>query len=379
MNYADYISILSPNIYALYYFTKIVKFSNNTRIRRITKEFENIDSIRDFQTFMKKCMNYTKDRKLKKLVFPNSENTMYGQLRSLYDYAGLEYKETPFIHLEHGVNFSIDDVPELKFSISTVMLFQSDYKKEMIHKKDPYKPVFAIGPYIRYTKPYYDSETVQVMKEALGRTVVIYLGHTWERVSVERDIEEYKRIIREYKESFDSIIFCLYWTDCRPELVEQLQTEDKVHFVSAGYRGDPKFLARTRTILEMADMVVGNDIGTFVGYAICLGKKVQYINTNDVVKMEHVSPNVVNAKKRKQRIISAINSDNKNELSQLYNEFWGGDCLKTPQEMREILLFAEEVARKSFGLKKRFSTVTKAIIGDSDSSLLKESILTEVR
>lgn len=374
MSFADKITSIMPNVYALYHGTRFIKHKNNNEIKKISDEFKKIDSISNFSGFVNKVQSLITSDNVVRAVYPNSENTMYGHLLNFYEYAGLEFKETPFICVEHGVNFLMDDMPRFKYEVSTIMLFQSKYKQEMIHKTAPLKPVFAVGPYVHYAKPYYDNEKLQQIKSKLGKTIVIYLGHTWEKTSVERDTNEYIKIIRQFQKEYDSIIFCLYWTDCRQELIDTLSREDKVHFVSAGYRGDPLFLSRTRTILEMADTVAGNDIGTYIGYALYLNKPIIYLDTADRVKSKIDSPNRQIAETNKGRIVNAMKNDNEQLSSDLYNEFWGGDCIKNPDEMKSILLLADQIAKESHGFKCCFSSVTKRIIQDSQNTILKESI-----
>lgn len=374
MTFTDKITSIMPNVYFLYQGARFIKRKNNSEIKKISDEFKKIDSISNFSGFVDKVQSLIASDNVIRAVYPNSENTMYGHLLNFYEYAGLEFQETPFICVEHGVNFLMDDMPRFKYEVSTVMLFQSNYKREMIHRTDPLKPVFAVGPYVHYAKPYYDDEKLHKIKSKSGKTIVIYLGHTWEKTSVERDIYEYIKIIRRFQKEYDSIVFCLYWTDCRHELIDTLSKEDKVHFVSAGYRGDPLFLSRTRTIIEMADTIAGNDIGTYIGYALYLNKPIVYLDTADRVTSTVYSPNLQIGEENKRRIVNAMKNDYQQLSEDLYNEFWGGDCIKTPEDMRSILLLADQIAKEAHGFKKRFSSVTRRIITDSHDLIFEESI-----
>lgn len=334
------------NIIFLDYLLRIKNRKNNRYLERLQEKFAFIDSINEPEKLLdeiNKINLYNKQMIQYKCV--NKESLFYGHSSALLDYAGFVKNTKPVYMpaIEHGINFSEDFLPKTLVDISPSFIFQGKYKNSLVREMTAVKPIYNIGPYILYAKDYYSEERIKEIHQKNGRTVVYFLFHTFENNnqmrSFKKNIELFKK---QYGSAFDKLIICVYWLDLSLELLEVAQKEN-VTIVSAGARFDVEFIKRLRTIINLADMVIGDDIGSYIGYAIALGKEIGFIQT--VSHDSFISnPNQI-YKRNRSMIISAIQTKS-DELYKIYNKFWGSiEDFKTPDEMGDILERTQELVK----------------------------------
>ena len=199
------------------------------------------------------------------------ESYYYGNLPTLLKYAG-----HPIENIEYAPNICHAN-PSPVFSAEfykSAVIVSGIYYKEKIRKRYPYVPVFTVGPYIYYAENYYSPKKIKEIKKQIGKMLLIMLPHSLE--FTERYYEKNKfidSILTKYQGKFDSIGLCVFWIDINDSVCEYAKSCG-IHIVSAGFRFDEMFNDRLRTIIELCDALVCGDIGTFISYALCLGKQV---------------------------------------------------------------------------------------------------------
>ena len=209
----------------------------------------------------------------------NEEGSYYGNCNVILEYAGIPSEEVKYFpmvsHNQGWPQFYI------LFEYRSAVIFSGTYYRSKIHERFPYVPVFSVGPYIHYAKGIYDKERVVSEKKKNGNTLLIFLPHGTEMVEREYSRERFiDEIIERYDDQFDTFFMCVYWADINHDVCKYAE-ERGIHVVSAGLRFDSNFDNRLKTILELSDAVVCGDLGSFVFYALYMGKPVARVDLTD--------------------------------------------------------------------------------------------------
>ena len=316
-----------------------------------------IDSIRECNKLIQEIRNLDKT---KSLYVPGElcqEGINYGHIGALYNYAGKRKRSNIYTPLvEHGVRFGEDvgDVTDSKYNYCQIA--QGVYRKSMIHEYNPHIPVYSVGPYIHYAKSFYDEKTIEDNKKKNGKTVVVFHSHA-EEVRTQRNNIIINEIKEQFKGIYDTIILCGYWFNLDQPFIEDCLNQG-IKIVSAGVRWDKNFIRRLRTILEIADAIAVDDIGTQMGYAMCLGKKVEILNSLDIDAI--VTDDTYNFNKK--RIFTMLKNGDNEGLEAIYNKYWGGNMLRSKEEIGAILDNCHDILKNSnYRLENYSSEVDKQI------------------
>lgn len=378
---------------------KIKFYKSNKIFKKISSEFENIDSISNYNEFKLEVQEYKKftNNFSRTVVFAQygGEGVLYGHRNAFFDYAGCgEYKNQNFLlpYFEHGINFQEQDLKSILQSSLHNFVYQGTYKRERMNKRRQFLPVFPIGPYVSYAKPYYSSEQHNTMKKKLGKTILLYPLHTCEGAIVNFDRSAFvKKIMDKFKNDYNTIMISVYWNDVDDPLYEQFEAEGAM-LVSAGYRSDPNFISRVRTIIELADATGGNSVGTHIGYCMALGKP-HVIFDVDVVAEESFrvlsETEKLKFQENNEKIYKAFANlapSNEEQLlrDEIFEVFWGGKtCFKTPSEAKSIIDISQKLVRASHGNSKTIMNIvelavkekkTKVEFTDQELFILKKSV-----
>ena len=353
------------NIYLNYYLRCLRNFNNNLKVKKITKAFEKIDSIKNFKEFSKELKDLKiSNQELFSYKFLGGESLLYGHINVLYEYAQLKLKTTLELpSIEHGINFGESENFHIELTGMHNRLYQGDYKKIKINNNFPFLPVYCIGPYIHYSNYYYNNEQYVKKKMKLGKTLLVFPVHTYEKSTVKYDCENFvKKVEKIAKENFDSILVCAYWLNATDEVYQMFKAIG-AEIVCAGMRTDACFLKRLKTIISLSDTVLGNDIGTYIGYAFYMGKEVVLLN-EVINRYDKNNPgnNYERNLKEFYNAFSCMKEKNTSKLcmqKKLYDKFWGGESLiKTADEIKNIIYISKEILKKSNGFVDRFPLST---------------------
>ena len=282
--------------YILYqgHMPKIVEYTNseneeekahNDILRYYIEEsskYDLLESITEFKNLAKKAIEEAKEHNYAlnyKTRGDEEEGYRYGNLQTLLKYAGIEKKEGVYVPtVSHMLSAKIFTPI---FAHKTSVIFSGDYYKNLIHIRAPWVPVFTVGPFIHYAQGIYDRNKMNEKKRNIGKMLLAFLPHTLENSKRYYDRKQFiDYALRRFRGSFDSIWLCVYFVDINDDVCEYAQNLG-IHVVSAGFRFDPMFNDRLKSIIQLSDAVVCGDIGGFLTYSIYMKKPIARINISD--------------------------------------------------------------------------------------------------
>lgn len=137
--------------------------------------------------------------------------------------------------------------------------------------------VVAVGPYIRYAQEFYTEKEHACLKKKMGRILLVFPQHSVEGVSVRYSFEDMIARIRDVGRDYDTVLISMYWKDI---LDGKAAVYEKAGFivVSSGRREDPYFMSRQKSLIRLADRIMTNSVGTYIGYAISMGRPCYFYN-----------------------------------------------------------------------------------------------------
>lgn len=276
----------------------------------------------------------------------------YGMDRNLKKYAGLPLDTKIHVLFEHGIQLS--DYVEEAFRIHEYLpsMTASQYRLDILKKQKDYKGAYAIGPYIHYTDSILSKEEINAEKERLGRTLLVFPSHSIDCSTVNFDLESFMNKIKETSKDFDSVRICMYYQDVILKRHLKYQKEG-FEVVTAGHFNDYYFLSRLKSIIEISDMTMANDIGTHLGYAIYLNKP-HYLfkqplefEYREIIDKKNTTSILSNIEYNKNiSDITNLFSENTPKITkkqyELISYLWGFDEVKTPEELRNIIIKINE-------------------------------------
>lgn len=335
----------------LYDFLIKVKYcQRNAWYHKVLNSVLDIDSIQEYESFMKCIKPVTENKYLLMDCRYSAGSYFYGYYSSFLDYAGIDkeiYKTPVFGNMEHGmanIDSHLDQISPLIMSYCS----HTDHRKKELHKLSPELMYFSIGPYIHYATKYYDENTEKKLKEKMGKTLLVFPFHTCEGEEFGKGEENilYDIIYQKYASRFDTIMVCAYWYDVDNKIFDYYKQRGAV-IVSAGFRGDPQFIRRLKSIISLSDAVVMDEVGTQLGYCRYMGRDVFLEKRASRFKDPLYQMNM-------DRFISNYFSDNmsfsdeqRRGQAELYNEFWGRDKIRSSAEANAIVKCLEEILRRS--------------------------------
>lgn len=333
--------IVNCNYFLKDYIYRIFAWSYNKEMIAFTKEAAKIDSIREFEEFAK-LMKKVPNQKFNsvyniKRVF--SENTLYGYAVQLIYYAGCDIKDLIYLPIvEHGIPYDEDFDPTVH-SKKVSYIFQGRYAESKWNSTRQRRKAYYIGPYIYYCKGYYSEKKIKRMKNINRKTALIFLPHTCEGEDEKIDIYG---ILNKYEKYFESdvktVLACVYCYDTN-KIDLNNEYRYNIKFVSAGFKTDPLFVRRLKTILELSDVVVFDSFSSSIGYAYYLGKEIICNISEKQIQKAYDSGKMEEGEKLTvlRELFSFANKGTDDERREFINKYWGLSEIKSKQEIRMIL------------------------------------------
>ena len=193
--------------------------------------------------------------------------------------------------IEHGLYFGNYVIKSESDSntIDTIVTFGEYRKNALLNSGIINKNIITIGPYIKYSNHFKSINELDLISKKLGKTLLVFPLHNSDEVEKDYNENDFINEINRLKEkhNFNSILISMYWLDIKNEKYHIYQKHGFT-IVTAGNRSDPFFLSRLKDLIYLSDMTISNDLGTHVGYCICLDKPHyiyrQHIKINDKIK-----------------------------------------------------------------------------------------------
>lgn len=284
----------------------------------------------------------------------------YGHDIQLKRHAGLPLvgKPLPFL-LEHGLKVS----PQAQFEsprpwASGGYLCMGPRRAQWLQERHGC-PAQAIGPWILYARPLLEAAELAERRQQLGRTLLVVLAHSWDRVPRHSDTDACIAAVDALcqQQGYRSVIWLRHWQD--PPTLPLPAT-----WIVAcnGHRSNPWFLDSLRTLLELSDGLASNAFGTHLGYAVALEKSVHWLQSEpqqdlSALSSEQAALEAAEWQERGrlstalQRIVDPASSANsaannsgdtahahtQQALQQLLEPYWGFSHHRDPQSLRYLL------------------------------------------
>jgi len=322
---------------------------------------------------------------------------IYSIGKTMKEYAGLpsDYEIKAFI--EHAAQLS--DYTEHGFRVhpSLPSIVPSQFRVSVIEGVTGNNGAYAVGPYIAYAKSALSKEKLESERERLGRNLLVFPAHSIRGLMASYDIDMFCEKIKEIAKEYDSVRICLYWKDVLLDTADKYKKHG-FEVVTAGHYYDPMFMPRLKSIIETSTMTMSNKLGTYVGYSIYLNKPHYLLKSNVVMdkissdgkelsEIEYnISRNMRNRLKNPNiDLIFELLSKNQEIITEdqynHLNKYWGFDQLKTPQQLRKLLLEIEgEYQIKTNDiklLKNNIKDKNKVIQRRDDLIRTKDEVITE--
>ena len=277
--------------------------------------------------------------------YPNEyyrDNLYYGISFHLKNYAG--YNGYIKAYIEHGMFFGFFLPTDEKHIFSETVICMGSRRQEQL-KNIIQSKVISIGPFIHYADGYLEKDEFNILKNKLGRVLLLFPSHSIKNKSLENNVDLFIDQCSSLFENYDTIMVCLYWSDIKK--FASFYHDKKIKVASAGNLNDSNFLSRLKTIIKLSDYVVSDTVGTHVGYCVYLNKVVWLIQNNKKlsnlvepykrfqssdyydIAVEELS----NIKKIFEKPQSYITEEQKN----IINDFWGLNNIKSAKELNKIL------------------------------------------
>ncbi len=264
-----------------------------------------------------------------------SENTMYGYAGQILKYAGIRQNQMLYFPLlEHGILYA-DEFDAVRYNLRHSYIFQGRYLEDKWNRIKNHRKAYYIGPYIHYADSIYSDTQIAEIKKKLGRTILLFLPHSTEYRNINIDIEnQIDGYIRKQKENFDTVLLCVFWKDINDEFLKAIDRK-QFKICSAGFKLDPLFVRRLKSIILLADEVLFTSFLSSIGYAYDLNKKVVADVREDILKGDKRFA-AFNAEFMKYFSVESDCDDK--ERYEYIDRYWGLSEKKSPEEIRDIYL-----------------------------------------
>jgi len=344
----------------------------------ICDEASKDDSIADI-TWLKTLRHDIEDGKRRFYTtdcnFSNSH--IYGIWYSLFG----DLKQKPLLtpSVEHGLIFHNQLFNDVEDTARAACVTFGAFRKSIIRQYTNI-PIFCVGPYIHYATSFYDEQRLATEKKKNGKTLLVFPMHSTNNSELSVEINNYRDYLKSKQKEFDTILINTFWWNINDPLCMVLQS-DGYRIVSAGFRDDIMFMSRLKSLIRLADLVVGDSIGTHVGYCIDCGVPFSYepLGSKNVSLLEKEIKDADFVETHVNKIAKAFYRTDTitDEQRVLCDYYWGQDKIRTKNEIRTIAALTEEIMRKSSGYKAKFRDCAEWMlqeINEEERRLLQESL-----
>ena len=199
-------------------------------------------------------------------------NKCFGNIYAVRRALGGEFEKNCMI--EHGMYFGkyvIENechIPGLK----TIYTFGPYRKKALEDNGIDHVNIVEVGPYILSVKNFCSQEFLAKTKRDYGKILLVFPYHSATEIVTDYKYEDFINEIKKIKKQFniDSVFISMFWLDIKRNN-HLIYEKEGFKIVCSGTRNEPHFLRRLKDLLELSDLTMSNDIGTHIGYSICLG------------------------------------------------------------------------------------------------------------
>ncbi len=305
-----------------------------------------------------------------------SNSHIYGIWDSLFGNTAIPLWFTPSV--EHGLIFYSEIFTDTRYTARPAIATFGDYRRKVIRGHTD-RPIFTVGPYIHYAKPYYNAKIFASLKAQMGRTLLVFPTHSTNDSSITQDQERFIKEVDHAASDFDTVLVSAFWWNVDDPLIYALENRG-YHIASAGFRDDVQFLSRLRTMIELADVAVGDSMGTHVGYVLSMGKPYYHMNMGTrIYSIEQREWGMDPKEKLKEDILASLSATDYDvrKVMALSEPYWGYSYERTREDLRIMTELSCEIGRRSGGWVSRFGSTARKMLAQMDEDSLEAKLLAE--
>ena len=373
-------NIVAQNTYVNNLFYKVLAKRNASKMTSIMHETGSFDCIRDISR-----LREFRSRVSGGEIFSNkdanlSDARVYGIWKSLFPLVSENDAHfTPCV--EHGLILHDRIFPDVAHSGRCTAVTMSPWRASIVRKY--FKgPVFCCGPYIQYADYWYSNADMMMLKKQLGKTLLVFPCHSTDSSNLTMNNKRYLNMVRELAQDFDTVLVNSFWWNVNDSIMEDFE-KASYKIVSAGFRDDPNFMKRLKTIISLADFVVGDSVGTHIGYCIALNKPFCLFDAG--TKEDLLSPGETKDKPFRDSCIKEISHAFLGATSigerqvEIAAKYWGYGIRLSQAELDAICEFSRELTAKTHGFISQAIDVAWDMVRQEQSHkevspIVKESI-----
>lgn len=372
----------NKNIYLSEFLYSIYKPNIEKEVAALASKMSHYDTIEDISILYKLKFEITQHSK--PFFSYNLNQTscrLYGIHTSIFN--NIEDRNIYFPSAEHGLIFHNSNWSDTQKTLRACCLTFGTFRKSILQKF--YKtPIFCIGPYIHYANDYYSMEQFNKKKKELGKNLLVFPTHGTDDASITYNQSNFVDKIIELRKDFDSVSVCIFWWNIDDPIVKVLKNIG-CHIVSAGYREDKHFLSRLKTIIKLSDFIIGDSIGTHVGYCLYLNKPFSYFSNDTCVKYTSLgsqdNQDFINHHINILKKLFLNSTHITQEQRDIANYYWGFDQIKTHQEIEDIYKINKLITKNCNGFLSKYENYIdfllkrkKIILTEKQIDLLEKSL-----
>lgn len=350
--------------------------SNESEMEKVLNVLGSLDTINDVSELQEYRRAISEENKCFYTTNANISNArIYGIWKSLFGNVPKDPRVFCTPAVEHGLIFSKQIFTDVRFTCRASVATFGDFRKKVIHS---YKdlPVFCVGPYIQYAEHYYDSDKRRIEKQKLGKTLVVFPAHGTNDSRVSSRQEKYIEQVNEVAKSFNSVLVNAYWWNINDPIISAFEAEG-YRIVSAGVRDDVLFLSRLKTILSFADLVVGDSIGTHVGYCLSMNIPFRFVDADTKYEeISHASYLSENEAHQNELAPLFLNSNSiTSEQIKACEPYWGLNQHFSNDEMAAICSITQRIVDESAGYSFLYGYTARKLLDSGELNEEQKNLL----
>ena len=365
---------LNNFVYDLLFYNKSLKVDNYCKQSGCEDYLENTDWLKRF----------VYDIKNGKINFHtshvNRDNlNIYGIWEALFHSCGIE-KRIVSPCIEHGLFFQNEVFRDVTNTARMTCVTFSNFRKEIIHKKVKI-PVFCAGPYINYADDFYTKDKMLYLKQKFGKTLLVFPTHSTEWTEITFDQQEFCKILAKKAIDYNTVLINVFWWNINDPLIKKLESEG-YKIISCGFRDDTNFLPRLKSYFSLADLVLGDSIGTHIGYSVACGVPFCYEPVGTIthlfrdIEKKDADFSQYNQLKIAGAFLHAEEITKKQQ--EICNYYWGNNLRKNDKEIQAIVNITKDLDDITYGFTSlRWSAANALLKKYYDTDEFKYYLLNE--
>ena len=240
-------------------------------------------------------------------------------------------------------------------------------------------PAFCVGSYIKYSSMFYAESDINAYRKKLGKTLLVFPTHSNVFSDLSFNQVNFCNNLYRLAKGYDTVLINTFWWNINDPLIKKLESEG-YKIISCGFGDDTNFLPRLKSYFELADLVMGDSIGTHVGYALACGVPFSYVPAETKTKLflECENKDIDFVEMHQNKIAEAFLNATEitDKQREIVDYYWGNNLFKTEEEIKAIVEINREITDMTYGFTDfRWSAAKKLLKKYADTDEVKYRLL----